>query len=268
MAMDTRDKKNNKVILIGVALIAMVFIFTFFRSGFESKNNSSNEVTQKKLNYPQISPEDLKSKLKNNEDLKILDIRTPDDFAMEHLTNSLNTISEEIINVIPKEKTIIIVGYSAKDEEYTKIIDYLKEKKYNNFFILTGGFDLWKKTGGNVISIGNPNSFTDTAKVTYIDPEDFKKIVENKNYPKYIIDIRSKQSFDSGHISGAENILLDDLEKSTSKIPYGKEIYVYGDTDLSGFQGGVRLYDLNFMTAKVLKGGLEAWKSKGFTLEK
>lgn len=266
--MDTRDKKNNNVILIGVALIAMVFIFTFFRSGFGSKNNSSNEVIQKKLDYPKISSEDLKNKLKTNEDLRILDIRTPDDFAMEHLVNSLNTTSEEIINAIPKEKTIIIVGYSAKDEEYTKIIDYLKEKKYDKFFILTGGFDLWKQTGGSVISIGNPTSFPDAAKITYIIPEDFKKIVENRNYPKYIIDIRSKQSFDSGHIPGAKNILLDDLEKSASKIPYGKEIYVYGDTDLPGFQGGVRLYDLNFMTTKVLQGGLEAWKSKGFTLEK
>ena len=259
---------NNKVFLIGIALIAMVFIFTFFRSGFGSKNNSSNEATQKILNYPKIASEDLKNKLKNDENIAILDIRTPDDFAMTHLINSSNTTSEEIINAIPKEKVIIIVGYTAKDEEYTKIVDYLKENKYDNFFILTGGFDSWKQAGGSVISIGNPTSFPDAAKVTYINPEDLKKIVENKNYPKYIIDIRSKQSFDSGHISRAENILLDDLEKSASKIPYGKEIYVYGDTDLPGFQGGVRLYDLSFMTVKVLKGGLEDWKNKGFEIVK
>ncbi|MFA5777697.1 MAG: rhodanese-like domain-containing protein [Parcubacteria group bacterium] len=265
--MELNDKSNNKVILIGVALIAMVFIFTFFRSEL-FKKNSENEIEQKILNYPKITSEDFKNKLKSSEDLKILDIRSSDDYAMEHLANSINAVSEESINAISKEKTIIIVGYSTEDEEYTKIIDYLKKNKYYNFFILKGGFDAWKNIGGGTISIGNPNSFVDNSKINYIAPEDLKAIVENKNYPKYIIDMRPKQSFDDGHIFGAENIFLDELEKSADKIPFSKEIYIYGDTEFQGFQAGVRLYDLGFMLVKVLKGGLTSWKDKGFEIVK
>jgi rhodanese-related sulfurtransferase len=262
--MDGNEKNNNKIFLVGIALIALVFAFTFFKPFFYQNKSKEKNYQQEVLNYPKISPEDLKNKIKNNNDTQILDIRSTDDYAMEHLIDSVNANSEESINAIPKEKTIVMVGYSTKDEEYTKIVDYLKSNSYKNFFILKGGIDAWKNIGGSTISIGNPNSFTDASKVIYISPDDLKKIVDNKSYPKYIIDIRSKQLFDSGHILEAENILLDDLEKSKDKIPYGKEIFVYGDTELQGFQCGVRLHDLGFLSVKTLQGGLMAWKDKGF----
>jgi len=263
-----KEKNNNKVILIGIILIVLVFAFTIFKPLFNRSETKEKSSKQEVLNYPKISPEDLKNKLKNATDIQILDIRSTDDYAMEHLINSENATSEELVNAIPKEKTVIIVGYSTKDEEYTKTFDYLKNNGYKNFFVLKGGIDAWKNIGGAAISIGNPNSFTDASKVIYISPDDLKKMVDNKSYPKYIIDIRSKQSFDGGHISGAENVSLDDLEKSSGKFPYGKEIFVYGDTELQGFQGGVRLYDLGFMSVKTLQGGLTSWKDKGFEVVK
>lgn len=264
--MEKSESKNNKVILIGIMLIALVFIFTFFRSGF-SKDKTANQ-TAPALNYPKITAEDLKNKLKDASGAEIIDIRSLNDYAIEHIPNSINAISEESFNGLSQAKTIALIGYSNQDEEYSKIIDYLKSKKINNIFILNGGIASWKGNGGSTISIGNPNSFVDNSKVVYITPEDLKAIIENKNYPRYILDVRAKQAFDSGHLNGAENISLDDLEKSSDKIPFGKELLVYGDTELQGFQGGVRLYDLGFMNFRVLKGGFASWKDKGFEIVK
>ena len=267
--MDKNEKNNNKVILIGVILMALVFCFTLFRSEL-GKNKTTGETSQKKaLNYSRITTANLKDKLKNKEAIQIIDIRSPEDYRSEHMIDSINADSKDSISGIPQGKTIILVGYSdSKDENYSEIIDYLKSKKYANVFILTGGIDSWKNIGGNTISSGNPLSFSDNSKVIYATPDDLKKLVDNEIYPKFIIDVREKQLFDNGHIHGAVNIFLDDLEKSSDKISSGKEIFVYGDDEIQGFQAGVRLYDLNFFTVKVLKGGLASWKEKGFPLEK
>lgn len=268
--MGPNDKKNNIIFLVGLSLIVLVFVFTFFNSEFFKQKLAADDSKKTELNYPKIKIQDLKSKLKSNEDIQIIDTRSVDDYEMAHIVNSINFTSEDLISNIPKGKTIVIAGYTAdKDENYSKVVDYLKSKKYNNFFILTGGIESWINAGGeDVISIGNPLSFIDNSKVKFINPEDLKKIVDGEKYQKTIIDVRDKQSFDNGHIKGAINIFLNDLEKSKDQISPSKQIFVYGEGEVPGFQAAVRLYDLHFMAIEALKGGLASWKEKNLPLEK
>ncbi|MEP7163017.1 MAG: hypothetical protein ABI747_04645, partial [Candidatus Moraniibacteriota bacterium] len=48
----------------------------------------------------------------------------------------------------------------------------------------------------------------------------------------------------------------------------GKTFIVYGKDELSGFRAGVRLFDMRFFGERVLEGGFQAWKDKGFPVEK
>lgn len=263
--METQDKKNNKIILVGVLLIALVFVFTFFRS----KNNEKdleNLATKETRSYPQISSEELIKKTFKEKDFQILDIRSQENYQFEHLVDSINIPEGKISENISPDKKTIILGDNFENSSI--FFDFLKKNNFSEVLILSGGIESWKKAGGNTISIGNPNSFVDQSKVTYITPEELKKRVEEKKYPFYIIDVRSKQSFNNGHLPEAENIALDDIEKNREIIPFGKEIFVYGETEFQGFQAGVRLYDLNFYAAKVLKGGIASWNEKGFELVK
>jgi len=271
--MNQKEKKNNKVILVGMFLIALVFAFTIFKSEFRKKDSKTLETKKEtQINYPKISPEDLKNRMiKSLENIEVFDIRISDDYRLEHLVGSQNATSEDFLNGISQEKTIIIIGYEEQDEQKEackKAIEFIKNKGFENAYVLDGGISAWKEIGGSTISFGNPSSFSDNAKIIYISPEELKKIIDDQNYQKYIMDVSSKQSFDNGHISGAENIFLDDLEKSTDRIPSDKEMIIYGENNLQGFQAGVRLYDLGIMNAKVLKGGLPAWKEKEFEIIK
>lgn len=262
------EKNNNKAILIGAILIALVLAYTLFKDDFK-KTPQSGTITKDTPNYPRITAQELKNKLSNNKnDVQIVDTRSLDDYTAEHIVGSISAASQESLNAVSPEKTTAIIGYSSEDANTSGILNFLKNKKINDLFVLTGGFSAWKEMGENTISAGNPNSFTDQSKVTYITPEDLKKILDGKTYPIYILDIRSKQLFDAGHISGANNIFIEDLEKSKDNLPLGKEIVVYGDTEIQGFQAGVRLYDLNFFAARVLSGGLTLWKDKGFEVVK
>jgi len=251
------------VIVIGLILIVLVFAFTFLRSLSEKKQNELN-VTKETKNYPKITASDLKKKMNNKEIVQLLDIRTPDEYQLEHILNSTNTNISYSLSDFDPEKTTVIIGNSDTQKDSEIFLEKLKKEKFKDVLILSGGFSAWKKSGGNTISIGNPNSFSDQSKVRYISPEDLKKIFNDKGYPRYILDIRPIDSFSKEHLPEAINIPLDELEKTTEKIPVEKEIFVYGDTNLQGFQGGVRLFDLGFFSVKILSGGIEEWKTKGF----
>jgi len=267
--MDQEEKKNNKIMIVGALLIAMVFAYTIFKSEFKKDNSGIAKTSGgAEIKYPKITPEDLKNQLKNPDNVQVVDIRGSDDYKLEHFIGSISATLEESLNGVPLEKTITIIGYEEQKEAYKKAVELIKSKGFNDVYVLDGGLPAWKEIGGSTISIGNPGSFSDNAKIIYILPEELKKLTDDQNYPKYILDVSSEQAFGNGHLSGAENIFLDDLEKSADKIPSGKLIVVYGENELQEFQAGVRLYDLGIMNAKVLKGGLPAWKEKGFEVVK
>jgi len=55
--------------------------------------------------------------------------------------------------------------------------------------------------------------------------EDIKKIITENNYT--IIDVRTKEEFDSGHLVDAINIPKEELEKNLNKLDKNKYIFVY-----------------------------------------
>lgn len=265
--MTLKNKKQNAVIIVGLILIAFVFAFTFMRSLSEKKQNEIN-VAKETRNYPKITANDLKKKINSNENVQLLDIRTSDEYQLEHIPNSTNINVSYLSSDFNPEKTTIIIGNNDAQKDSDNFFEKLKKEKFKDILILSGGFSAWKKSGGNTISIGNPNSFSDQSKVEYISSEDLKKIIDEKDYPRYILDVRPTDSFLKEHLPEAINIPLDELEKTTKKIPIEKEIFVYGDTNLQGFQGGVRLFDLGFFSVKILSEGIEGWKMKGFSTTK
>jgi rhodanese-related sulfurtransferase len=262
------QKKQKLVVLIGILLVCLVIGFTLFRSDFFSKENFQEKEAKRIIDYPVISAEELQKKIRAREKITILDTRPYEEFQIEHLLDSeYFEMGKTSIN-IPQEETVVIIGIPENEQVNQTIFESFKEKKYSFVFFLYGGFNAWKKINGSTISIGDPNSFSDQAKVTYVSAEDLKKIIEEKKYPFTIIDIRDSQSFKNGHLPEAQNIDFASLEKSREKIPLGQEVFVYGENTVQSFQGGVKLYDLNFYANQSLTGGFSEWKTKGFPIVK
>lgn len=264
-----RTRKEKVLFLIGFLLIAGVAVSTFFRTPAK-KINPANQDFFAKIDYPQISATDLIKKIRNKENAKILDTRAEIDFQTEHIADSVNFSLDKLKeSSLPfgANDSIYILNYAGADAENNEAINILKNKNYNNVAVIVGGLDAWKSASGSALSFGNPSSFTDQAKVTFVSQEDFVKILKDKKDLIYILDVRNTKLFSENHIPGANNIFLDDLEKLKDKIPIGKEIYIYGDNELDGFQAGVRLYDLNIYSAKVIKEGFAKWKEKGNPVE-
>lgn len=269
MALDKQGKEKI-AFLVGFVLILAVAALTFQRSQDSGKPQveNANEESKDKNNYPLISPAELQQKIFAKEALKIMDLRDKDEFTREHIAHSLNIPAENLSTAetgASKNELLILVGGSKTN--YSTAIKILEDKGYSKTVALGGGFMAWKNSQNQTVSIGDPNSFTDQAKITYTTPDKLKEILA-AGEAIYILDIRPPNIYASGHLPGAINIPLPELEQKEKELPVNMEIVIYGDSELLAFQAGIIAYDLNFFTAYVLQGGIEAWKAKGFEIVK
>ena len=267
------DKKNNEklVVLVGIILIILVAIITFFRPSLTREKADNSNPTQNSAlstdDIPKISAVDLEKKIKNNEKITFVDINSSDVFQQEHIVDSINIPLAELPNGkanLDQNSFIVIVGSGTADSDAAAALKLFDSK---NSAVLLGGVTAWNDNNGLTVSWGDPTSFVNTSKVTFIALEDFKK-AHDSNQLIYLLDTRLPVDFSNGHISGAVNISFDELEKRRNEIPQGKNIVVYGETELDGFRAGVRLYDLGILSGQVMRGGFSGWQDKGFATEK
>jgi rhodanese-related sulfurtransferase len=268
-----KEEDNTRAVFIGVFLIILIATITVFKSNSEkkslSKKNkeiSSQVESPSEIKIKKISVEELAKKVQANSDLLLLDLRGENQYATEHIINSIS-LADLRIDSVDKNKPCILIDASGEAETINTAGNALTNNGLKNLLYLEGGFDSWKKKFNPTISGGDPDSFTDQAKVTYLTSDDLKKMMaQEKNL--LIIDVRKNAEFNTGHIAGAINIFLNDLEKKRRELSFGKKIILYDNDNLGAFKGAVRLFDLGFMNTLALSDGLATWKIKGYELVK
>jgi rhodanese-related sulfurtransferase len=259
-------KKESLIFFIGALLILTVVAITFLRPAFQRL--FKNTEIKKEEPFSEISPEELAQKIKLKEKIVIFDVRSKALYAQEHLANSVSISSETIDNKISElspSETIIIIGSNYKEAE--SIARLLREKGFQNTFILSGGMGAWKKDSGGTVSWGNPNSFVDQSKVKFISVEESKKKMDSRKQLTLFLDVRNEAFYSFQRIPSSQNVPLEKLEEKKDSISATKEIIVYGDSEIQAFQAGVKLFDLGFLSVKVLTGGFDEWVKKGYPVE-
>lgn len=147
----------------------------------------------------------------------LLDTRDAETFAKGFIPNSINigldsNFAMWVGELIPDIKQeILVIADEGKEEEsiirlarvgYDFAIGYLK-----------GGFETWKKEGGEVDSIGRINA-----------DEFATRLAKEK---ALVIDVRKKSEFDSEHLIDALNIPLNQLNQHLQEIPKDKPFILH-----------------------------------------
>lgn len=79
-----------------------------------------------------------------------------------------------------------------------------------------------------------------------------------------IVDVRSRDAYNDGHIMGSMPMPMDELvERAKSTLALSRDIYLYGETDGETAQAAQQLRGAGFEHIAELKGGLPAWKAIG-----
>ena len=127
--------------------------------------------------------------------------------------------------------------------------------------------DAWKELIGNTVTFGNPESFVDQTKVSYMTADELKKYLETDDSP-FVLDVRTGEEYSGGHVPGAVNIPFEDIEKRRDEIPTNRSLALVGIGELQEFQAAVQIYDLKLITPFVVKGAMTEWTKKNYPIEK
>jgi hydroxyacylglutathione hydrolase len=191
-------------------------------------------------------------------DCAIVDTRSPLSFASGHIAGSYNIWLEGLVKfagwILGYEKDILVVTERLEDvkivERYLARIGFDKLRGY-----LCDGIEDWQNRGMPLEQSG-----VDTAAGLY------EKLKEKRDM--FLLDVREKDEYASGHIPGAVNIHVGELEGRLQEVPSNLPVVSICSV---GHRAGLGVsvlkrhgYDLVFN----LLGGTTAWREKGYPTEK
>lgn len=95
-----------------------------------------------------------------------------------------------------------------------------------------------------------------------IEPQQFEQAV--KSNQKVLIDVRTREEYDDGHIPHAGNIDFygDDFKSKMDYIDRNKPLYIYCKSGHRSSMASQMLKGMGFKNVVELKGGYLAWKGK------
>ena len=95
-----------------------------------------------------------------------------------------------------------------------------------------------------------------------ISPEEVFQIMEN-NEDYLIVDVRTKEEFDSGHLEGALLLPVQELGERLDELPMDKPIIVYCRSGNRSRTAANILIDNGF-TMVYDMGGISSWTAEGY----
>ncbi|QBA64523.1 MBL fold metallo-hydrolase [Muriicola soli] len=153
----------------------------------------------------------------NETDALMLDTRDAEDFAREHVPNSINialdgSFAMWVGEMIPDvRQQILLITYPNKEEE---AITRLSRVGYDHTIgFLDGGMEAWKLSG---------KEFETISRLTSNELEE-----EYKTSEPLIIDVRKKSEFDSEHVIGAINVPLNEINSQLAQFPKDKPFILH-----------------------------------------
>lgn len=111
-------------------------------------------VTETKARIHEISPETLKNKIDNNEQMTIIDVRETHEWETGCIPNAIHLskgiIERDIEKIIPDNQTNIIV-YCSGGYRCALVADNLQKMGYRNVSSLNTGLQGWLDAGYSLV---------------------------------------------------------------------------------------------------------------------
>ncbi len=115
------------------------------------------------------------------------------------------------------------------------------------------------------LHIASNDLATDTSGPTSVDASAIKRAFDRKA-PVVIVDVEDREIYEVGHVPGAVNIPLDELEaRANDELSPDDAIVVYcRNSELSGHAADVLIKNDGFRRVSILEGGLKQWQAAGY----
>ncbi len=188
--------------------------------------------------------------------VQLVDNRSMLAFGGGHIAGAMNIGPRAELSIwagwmLDPEKPIFLV--LPKDSDLPEVQRQLIRVGYTKFGgYLLGGMDEWD------------NKALPLERLTQMTVHDVKE----RSSDVQVIDVRSPEEWEDGHIPEAKYIFLPELEKKASKLDKKKPVAVYCDSGYRASLGASLLKTYGFTDVRNVPGSWKAWKEAGYKIEK
>ena len=221
-----------------------------------------------------ITPQEAFALIQDNQDnpdFVIIDVRTPEEFAEEHIEDAINldyyseTFQDEL-DTLDRDTTYLI--YCRSGGRSGNALDIMAELDFGEAYNMTGGIIQWVEEELPTIQETPPY-----ISESITPQEAFDLIQENQdNLDFVIIDIRTPEEFADGHIENAINIdyRSETFRDELSQLDKNKTYLIYYSCACGGIDSKTlnMMAELNFREVYKISGGSDQWKAEGLPTTK
>lgn len=211
-----------------------------------------------------VGTETFRTLQRKGQPFTLVDVRSPRDFQVEHIQGAINIPEPMLLKAkLPKDKDVVLYCGNAACQIGHIAAKTLAANGYKKVRVLEGGLAAWQSNSYPVEASKSEH----VAKQTVIDRVSARNLKgEQDEDTVLILDVRPPTEFMAGHLSGAVNMSLEDLDSKSTVLVQEKQIVVYDRTARRSRQAAVQLQERGFKVAE-LNGGIPAWVAMGYPIE-
>jgi rhodanese-related sulfurtransferase len=128
-----------------IVALLLVLVLAVTLISCKSDKNETEDENMNTFTYSDIKPEEAKRMLETEENVVLLDVRTPSEYTQSHIPNSvlipLDTLQKKAVEQLPDKDSVILVYCRSGNRSRTasKILSILGYKNVRNL----GGIIDW-----------------------------------------------------------------------------------------------------------------------------
>ncbi len=195
--------------------------------------------------HKKLTPAEFKAAY--DKGVKVIDARDKDEFAQGHIPNTIhiqgnNSFSTWAGWILNYEESFILVASDDQMEDLTRKLMRI-------------GLDNIQGYISNVNEMG-----MSLEKTEVINIEEFKEYLDKDGVQ--VLDVRGASEFKEGHIEGAENIFVGNIQEQISKIDKNKDVVIHCQSGARAAIAESILARNGVKDVKVYPGGMSEWNTK------
>jgi glyoxylase-like metal-dependent hydrolase (beta-lactamase superfamily II)/rhodanese-related sulfurtransferase len=220
--------------------------------GYDAGLNRAERATLARVLKEALRPLELDEVLRAaHSGAQLLDTRDADSFAAEHLRGAINIglsgrYASWVGTLLDPARPIVLVTAPGAEEESAMRLGRIGFDRIAGFL-----------RGGAEAARARPDLLVRAARLT---PAALAERLAAAQPPQ-IVDVRTDAEWNAGHIDGALHLVLDELARSTARVPRDSELVV---VCRSGYRSSIAasiLRRAGFGGVTDLVGGMDAWNA-------
>ena len=134
-----------KLTKVNIFFVSGLILISILLGGCSSTEQNQTLGTKAEI-AKEISPQEAETLINNNDNLTVVDVRTPQEYASGHLPQAINldfrsqTFKDEL-GKLDKSKAYLV--YCQSGNRSQKALDTMKELGFMEVYNMTGGISQW-----------------------------------------------------------------------------------------------------------------------------